>query len=269
MKPVPRILKITLAAVLAGALGAWLLAPEGARVAPSLASWTAWKQARELGLDDARSTLDAVSGALAIISGTGARWDFPATSSGTKKSDADRLNWDRATAHMLSGAWTDAAFGFALASDTGSTIPRQTAFSKLGDVLYRIGESGDADPVTAWKLAVAAYGKSLVAAYDDDVWNNREFVLKKLREEERKNASKNGQPQKNGQQGQGGSNASPEDKRSLEQQIRDAARSDQELRRWLRPDGQKPQMPRLPSELLQKIMGGDSGGGGQDEKKDW
>jgi hypothetical protein len=265
-----RLIKIPLATVLAAALGMWLLAPEAARIGPALASWTAWRQARVMDLESARSTLDALSKTMSseAMTATGASWKFPTSSSGSRKSDADRLAWDRAAVSALSGAWMDAATGFGRAAGTGSTIPKEEAFFQLGNALYRLGETGEggADKIGAWVMAVGSYGKSLSARFTDEAWNNREFVLKKLKEEIQKRQPQNDRPSSGGQ---GGGQAGPDDLRSLEQQMRDAQRRDQELRKWLRPDGVKPKIQNMPSELLRDLMGNQEGGVGAGEKKDW
>lgn len=263
-------LKILVATVFVVALGVWLFAPESTRISWSLASWTSWKQAKNLSLDTAQTTLKNISGALQEYQKNPPTewWQFSATSSGT--TDSDRLAWNQTTLSTLSGAWLDAVKGFAQAAGTGSSLPKDEAFFQLGNALYRLGESknDEMEKIKIWIGAVTAYGKSLALDYRDTTWENREFVLQKLKEEIQKI-----QPdQKSSSPGQGGSQGqqpTADDLRSLEQQMRDAARQDQELRKWLRPDGQKPQTPRLPSELLRQLMGGDEGGVGESEKKDW
>lgn len=270
MPRLPRILSGLAALAAAGALCAWLLAPEAARSVPALASWAAWKEAKKLDLEKSRDLLEALSGAVAGL-GTGGSTPA-AASSGSAAADRDRLAWDAATLDALSGSWQDAAAGFARAALSGSTVPREDAFSQLGNALYRLGERDleGTERLGAWALAVESYGKSLAAKFDQAVWENREFVLGKLREEARKQAEKRpGRPDSGGSDGQSGQQPSADDLRSLEQQMRDAARQDQELRKWLRPDGRKPAAPRLPSELLRDLMGGDAGGAGEGEKKDW
>ena len=262
--------KALVATLVAAALGAWLLAPEAARTQVALQSWRAWKLAKAGDLDAARETLGKVRMARPASGEARPRWAWLAEDGRGRRADAQKNAWDATTLDALSKSWTQAALGYALAAGSGSSLPKDEAFFQLGNALYRLGGSGGAgpDPRGSWKAAVAAYEKSLEQAYSQDAWANREFVLEKLRQENQKRQDQNQQGQGDPQEGTGGqsASASPDDERSLERQMDDAAESDRKLRPNLRLDGQIPDRVFMPPELMNDLM---RDGRGNWEKKDW
>ncbi len=252
--PVP--VKSALALGLSAALGLFAFRPDAGRLPAFLQTWSAWKLALSGSGAEARKLLDEVKPGNA--------------------DDAAKLAFDRATLSALSGSWEDAAFGFAaLAANSGSAsgeakpaVPPEETFFQLGNALYRLGESEEGDGrLNYWAMAVGAYGKSLAARYRQETWDNRAFVLEKLKEE----AVRQGKatPRQGGGDGRetASGGTSDEDRKSFEERMRDAGAEDARLRKWLRQDGKAPETPQLPSEILRDLFGG--GSGRSEEKKDW